>query len=908
MSETLKIKYRPRWFFLIAAILLTVTLTGQTKNADIKVDGSVRYQTLEGFGVNINPSWWYKGEYGDAKTIYPAIDMLIDSLGATIYRVVVEEIDWETVNDDNDPFHFNRDYYNNVFSGKKFRCVWDVLRHLNSKGIRENLMISFMGAGPSPAPGAGQDPSKNWMGGTDYTIRPDMEDELAESIAAFLCYARKNEGISFSLVSPMNETDIEGLTKSPEHPYGLVEGPDISDPEQYVRIIRKLAKRLDESGLSDICFVAPDAAGDKLFSGILAEIIKDPYLMGKLKCWGVHQYGNDAGNYRKIIERPEIPLKPFWITETAGIANMLGQLDDNATAFIFWDGFDCVYQHARRNGYGDVPPNDWAFWMKPEDGKPLIEYLPGSAGWRPRKQFYQHYHLMKFIRPGAVRVQLTGTDSALLASAFLNENGELVVTGYNLNDRNLDIRLVLSNLPNFKNPDLLITSASKNISASANIKLTGSTLSATIPSKSVFTIKANPVNGLTGSRPEPEGWYSGDMHVHRNCGEVTGITAESDFQAMMRKNDLSVISLLADMGNGEVRVSSTDLPKVTGSDAQCSLPGRIVHWDAEWHFDPAGVTFENQALGGHLVFLGLKEAHTIWDESAYKILEWGRGQNAIAGFCHMEYLNDSLPQHLTCCIPIDYPVEAALGTIDFLSEDVWINDEAIKGYYRILNCGIRIAWTAGTDFPCNNSEPLGTLLTYVNLKDKPLTYQNWIEGIKAGRTVVSTNAHSEFMSLKINNSATPGDEIKINGKTGMTIEADWSSVCRQEGRIEIICNGKVVAVQEGISLPGSPLHLKTNLTISESSRICARRMDSTGHRSHTGPVYISCQGRPVRASEADARFYIAWIDNILQKIEPGAPWSRFFTHDLDKVRSRYLKARSIYEKIAVEASERKNPD
>ena len=44
----------------------------------------------------------------------------------------------------------------------------------------------------------------------------------------------------------------------------------------------------------------------------------------------------------------------------------------------------------------------------------------------------------------------------------------------------------------------------------------------------------------------------------------------------------------------------------------------------------------------------------------------------------MEYLNDSVQNALNCCIPLDYPVEAALGTIDFLAEDVWLNDAAIN--------------------------------------------------------------------------------------------------------------------------------------------------------------------------------------------------------------------------------------
>ena len=60
----------------------------------------------------------------------------------------------------------------------------------------------------------------------------------------------------------------------------------------------------------------------------------------------------------------------------------------------------------------------------------------------------------------------------------------------------------------------------------------------------------------------------------------------------MKPNDLAVISVLGDMGNGEVRYQSEDLPLITGKDHPLSTPDRILHWDAEWHFDPKGVTFE----------------------------------------------------------------------------------------------------------------------------------------------------------------------------------------------------------------------------------------------------------------------------------------------------------------------------
>ncbi len=74
-----------------------------------------------------------------------------------------------------------------------------------------------------------------------------------------------------------------------------------------------------------------------------------------------------------------------------------------------------------------------------------------------------------------------------------------------------------------------------------------------------------------------------------------------------------------------------------------------------------------------------------------------------------------------------------------------------------------------------------------------MTYRKWIEGIKNGRTVVTTNGHVEFLDLKINGVNGPGDEIKLKGKKTVEIDVNWTSVKTLTGRIEIVCNGKVIA-------------------------------------------------------------------------------------------------------------------
>ena len=461
---------------------------GDKTSVNLQIDGTKKFRQIDGFGVNINTAWWYEGEYGDARVVRPAIDKLIDSLGATIFRAVIEETDWEAVNDDNDPNNFNWTYYNSIFTNARFQGVWNTLRYLNKRGITDGLVISLMGGPPASPPMSQSEPTKSWMGGVDYSIAATMEDEFVESIAALLYYMRTTAGIQFKLVSPLNETDIFEMSKGADHPDGIVEGPNIPDAVRFVRIIKKLAVKLDTLGMGDIRFVTPDSGGDKLFGKCLEEMVKDPYLMNKLAHWGIHDYGSDAANYLKIVSQPENPNKSYWITETAGIGNLMGQLNDNAGSYIFWDGFDCIYQHARRNGYGSAPPNDWVFWFGPEEGKPLIEYIASENSWKPRKQFYQFSQLMKFVLPGAVRINTEGNDSNLVTSAFINPDGSLIIAGRNKYKQECILFGTLSELPEMKYLQLIYTDSSHNLMKGNSIDVRDKSFKITIPPESVFTI------------------------------------------------------------------------------------------------------------------------------------------------------------------------------------------------------------------------------------------------------------------------------------------------------------------------------------------------------------------------------------------------------------------------------------
>lgn len=403
--------------------------------------------------------------------------------------------------------------------------------------------------------------------------------------------------------------------------------------------------------------------------------------------------------------------------------------------------------------------------------------------------------------------------------------------------------------------------------------------------------------------PEPPGWYAGDPHVHVDCGVGSGhepVTAEQ-LLAEMKVRGLAVVSLLADMGNGEVRFAEKDLPKVNGRDFPGSDARHLLHWDAEWHFDPKGVTFEQKVIGGHLIVLGLKQAGRMYAGYTHPIIEWAKREGAIVGFAHMQYLGEGIPEELSCCLPLEYPIETALGGTDFLMEDVDGSESAILAYYRLLNCGFRPGLAAGTDFPCNFRKPIGSLLTYVSLPQGQLNYRGWIEGLARGRSVVSRNGHEEFLDLRVNDAAGPGEEIRLGGGGKVQVSVGWSAVKNLDGTIELVRNGEVVASRAGTAGPGSRLVLTTSQDFARSGWLCARRMDAHGHQTHTAAVFVTVGQAPVRASAGDAEFFVRYIDSLIRKTSPGGEWNQYFGRDLAAAQSRYRQARQIFEKIATEA-------
>ncbi|MBC8126000.1 MAG: hypothetical protein H8M99_02480 [Gloeobacteraceae cyanobacterium ES-bin-144] len=102
-------------FPLLLSILIAALGLPAATAVNLTVNANTSYQNIDGFGVNVNTAWWNDGE------VKPAIDLLVDNLNARLFRAVIEEMDWEAVNDDANPGHFNWTAYNAIYSNAKFQ-------------------------------------------------------------------------------------------------------------------------------------------------------------------------------------------------------------------------------------------------------------------------------------------------------------------------------------------------------------------------------------------------------------------------------------------------------------------------------------------------------------------------------------------------------------------------------------------------------------------------------------------------------------------------------------------------------------------------------------------------------------------------------------------------------------------
>jgi hypothetical protein len=468
----------------VLVIVALAMLALQTSRAvAVTFDGGVTNQAIDGFGANVNYRGWNNDE------LKPVIDALMDQAGMTLFRVIYDTADWEKTNDNANSSVFEWTNYNAIYSSAEFTKLWDMMAYLNQRGITNGAFFNFMGWGPS------------WMMQSDVTsgsLKSGMESEWAEMITSLLVYARNTRGLQFNLVAPDNEPDLDTYP----------EGIHITTATQYTNALHQLALRLDSAGMGDVGLVGPDlSTGGTTY---MPQIMADPVIMAKLKHFGMHNYnpgGAGSAGVRSYILGSAYPNRTFWMTEynvwcaqcedgTSGTNSwsyargtaeyLLAHLSNGASGSQVWEAYDSKYAHgAAYNGVSGT--NKWSYWGL------LGVDNPNAAvkTYTPRKQFYTYAQISKWVRPGAQRINVTGSAaplSPLLAFKHIGL-GQISIVGINTSASAATLSGTLASLPSVSRLDLYYTSATANLAAGSSSAVNANgTFSAIIPADCVFTL------------------------------------------------------------------------------------------------------------------------------------------------------------------------------------------------------------------------------------------------------------------------------------------------------------------------------------------------------------------------------------------------------------------------------------
>ena len=364
--------------------------------ADIVVDGGRAYQTIDGFGVNINAKCWNQGR------LVPTMDLLRQDLGATLYRVDIwGKSNWIDPDGEIGPRALAEEHLAAIYQGEIFRRGWAMMRYLNDHGIEPYLTAS----GDVP----------RWMLASDGKTLADYR-AFSDMVVSMVEWARRREKLRFTLFGPMNETDV-----------GSPEGPSVSAAE-FVRVLEVLDDGLAERGLDDIRLVVPEQGSFN--TDYLREIVRSRKLVGRIGVFGMHTYTGLSADAVQAVQ-DVIANSPYagcrrWLTEY-GDLEQSGEREWYVTWAMTSRLFDLL-----EGGFNGA--RVWAAFDNYHDEAWTIYGLlrTGRRVHTPKKRYYATRQVHRFVLPGFERVEATCACSGLRVLAFADpQRTQLTLVGLN---------------------------------------------------------------------------------------------------------------------------------------------------------------------------------------------------------------------------------------------------------------------------------------------------------------------------------------------------------------------------------------------------------------------------------------------------------------------------------------------
>ncbi len=389
------------------------------------------------------------------------------------------------------------------------------------------------------------------------------------------------------------------------------------------------------------------------------------------------------------------------------------------------------------------------------------------------------------------------------------------------------------------------------------------------------------------------GWYSGDLHNHRDWREMPQILLSEDLNLAPTTTNWVWVSRRISLSPPESeqairRVDATHAYSIYDTEIERNSPGpgaidllglkKPIEFRG-YELAPPDTTFTKQAheQGGYVD----AEKITWRDGVALAALH----QVDFAGLAY----NSFSPYGVELgagTIPQDKPEYGTPGGLMYWAMDV---------YYKLLNCGFKLPVSAGTASGVKPT-PFGYDRVYVHLQDK-FSYREWFRGLKAGDSF-ATNGPMLFLKV---NGHEPGDTIRFSAgyresNTPLRVHAEVYSLADLD-RLEVLWKGKVV---KRVTAPPDSHKLSTDLVIpvAHTGWFVARAFEKpskTVRFAHSSPVYIQV-GHSLGIVPEDALYFEQLMD---REIDFYQNLSGFRTAaDRGAMVKMYKEARAVYARLA----------
>ncbi|MEO6183184.1 MAG: CehA/McbA family metallohydrolase, partial [Verrucomicrobiota bacterium] len=438
--------------------------------------------------------------------------------------------------------------------------------------------------------------------------------------------------------------------------------------------------------------------------------------------------------------------------------------------------------------------------------------------------------------------------------------------------------------------------------------------------------------------PSLSGWWSGDHHIHAaGCAHYVKPTEGVLASDMIRHCMGEDLKIGANLTWGPC----FDYQKqfFCGAVDKVSKYPYLLRYDIE-------VSGFGSHQSGHLCLLRLKEeiypggeSKDHWPTLGLNTLRWAKKQGSVCGPAHsgwgLEVKTADLPNYIVppfsgiganeYIVDVTHelpgPDGKPLPAVDFLSmvdtPYVW----ELNMWYHTLNVGYRTRISGETDFPCIYGEKVGLGRSYVKIDGK-LEYDQWCEGIRQGRNYVS-DGKSHLMEFRVNDVALgeKGSELNLSKPTTIKVTANVAARLNEQPNpalqkldyakkpywdierarieysrevpVEVIVNGYPVA-KKNIMADGNLQEVSFDVKIDRSSWVALRILPS----SHTNPIFVQVDGKPIRASRRSAEWCLKGVDQCWSQKEKFIK-----AEEQEEARQAYEHARVAYGKILSESTE-----